>query len=90
VASRKGETELILYPPAFGGDQEQKLNQRVGQWTGIVFLTDDISTTYETLRQRGVEFEAEPSQQPWGGLETWFSDPDGNRLHLAQRPEWMG
>jgi len=89
VASRKGEAEIILYPPAFGGDKEEELKRRVGQWTGMVFLTEDIRATYEMLRQRGVEFEAEPSQQPWGGLETWFSDPDGNRLHLAQRPDWM-
>jgi uncharacterized glyoxalase superfamily protein PhnB len=72
-----------------GGDREEELRKRVGTWAGIIFLTDDIHAPYETLRQRGVEFEAEPSQQPWGGLETWFSDPDGNGFHLVQRPEGM-
>ena len=89
VAPSRGDTELILFPPAMGGKREEELKQRVGTWTGIVFLTDDIYAAYQTLRQQGGEFDAKPSQQPWGGLETRFSDPDGNSFHLAQRPEWM-
>jgi uncharacterized glyoxalase superfamily protein PhnB len=63
------------------------LEERIGSWTGIVFYTDDIHATYETLKQRGVKFEAEPKQQSWGGMETWFFDPDGNRYHLGQLPK---
>jgi catechol 2,3-dioxygenase-like lactoylglutathione lyase family enzyme len=87
VTPGPGGTELILYRavPEMNGDQTDEINARVGSWTGIVFLTDDIQSTYKTLSERGVEFEAEPSQQPWGGWETWFADPDGNRFHLAQR-----
>jgi lactoylglutathione lyase len=86
VKPKRGETELLLFA-AHSPNAPEGAERRVGGWTGMVFRTDDIWKTYEELRGRGVEFEAEPSQQPWGGMETWFSDPDGNRFHLAQRPE---
>jgi predicted enzyme related to lactoylglutathione lyase len=89
VARRKGETELILFRPvpSIAGSQFQELTRRIGTWTGIVFLTNDIETTYETLRERGVEFHKEPTKQGWGGIEAIFSDPDGNHFHLVQRPD---
>lgn len=89
VAPHKGGTELILFHPAIGGQRAEELANRVGAFTGIVLLTHDIHKTYAELCAQGVVFESEPVQQPWGGLETWFSDPDGNRFHLAQRPSWM-
>jgi lactoylglutathione lyase len=87
VARQKGETEIILFKPVPSlGPGAEALKERVGTWTGIVFHTNDIQSDYETLRGRGVKFEAEPKQQSWGGLETWFFDPDGNRFHLGQMP----
>lgn len=83
VAPQKGGPQLILYHPGMlpsGGDE---LTHRVGSWTGIVFYTDDIDETYKTWLERGVKFDAPPSPQPWGGYETWFTDPDGNRFHLG-------
>lgn len=88
VARRRGETELILFRPSpmiATGDQLEELNRRVGIWTGIVFLTDDIQATYEMLRERGVEFQRKPAPQGWGGIEAVFSDPDGNYFQLVQR-----
>ncbi len=91
VTPQKGQTELILFQPAMCMDEDkvEETKKRVGIWTGIIFLTDDIQSTYKMLRERGVVFDAEPSQQFWGGLETWFCDPDGNRFHLVQQPEFM-
>lgn len=92
VAREAGETELILYHPASFAKEETvraELDARVGTWTGIVFLTDDIQHTYRAMHERGVVFETEPKRQPWGGWEAFFQDSEGNRFHLAQRPEGM-
>lgn len=89
VAHRDGGTEIVLFHPValIVGDRVEELNRRIGTWTGIVFLTDDMEQTYQSLRQQGVEFSAEPRKQSWGGWEALFSDPDGNVFHLVQRPE---
>ena len=87
VARQRGETELVLLRPvrALAGDRLEELNSRIGIWTGIVFFTDDIHGTYQTLLDRGVEFDTQPKRQGWGGMEAIFADPDGNRFHLVQR-----
>jgi len=81
------ETEIILFRPTVSNDRTGELRRRIGSWTGVVLLTDDIRATYQELIDRGVDFEAEPARQPWGGWETWLRDPDGNRFHLVQRQE---
>lgn len=88
VARQRGETELVLFRPvpSIAGNQLEELEGRIGIWTGITFLTADIHSTYEALRERGVEFHNEPTPQAWGGTEAIFSDPDGNYFHLVQRP----
>lgn len=86
VAPEVGGPQLILYHPGMNPDDASLLEPRVGAWTGIVFFADNIQDTYKELVERGVKFDAPPSQQPWGGWETWFVDPDGNRFHLGTRP----
>ncbi|HKG23579.1 MAG TPA: VOC family protein [Blastocatellia bacterium] len=87
VARQKGETEIILFKPVPSlGPGAEALKERIGTWTGIVFHSDDVWGDYERLREKGVRFEAEPTRQGWGGVETWFFDPDGNRFHLGQLP----
>jgi len=91
VARSRGETELVLFHPvpSVAGSRVEELRQRIGTWTGIVFFTDDIQTTYRELIDKGVEFSVEPKLQPWRGWETQFTDPDGNWFHLVQRPANM-
>lgn len=88
MARRRGETELVLFHPvkAVAGDRVEELRERIGIWTGVVFLTDDIERDYRELSDRGVEFTLPPRLQPWGGHEAQFTDPDGNGFHLVQRP----
>ncbi len=75
--------QIILYHPGMNAKKEKELKARIGTWTGIIFHTDDIHDSYANFKRRGVKFEAPPSQQFWGGWETSFSDPDGNRFHLG-------
>ena len=89
IAKKAGETEIILFRPVRSvfGERLEEFNARIGIWTGMVFLTDDIEATYQALRERGVEFQKEPAKQVWGGMEAIFSDPDGNSFQLVQRPK---
>jgi predicted enzyme related to lactoylglutathione lyase len=49
----------------------------------ITIETDDIQTTVEELKSRGVEFASGVLEFPWGYVAQ-FQDPDGNRLQLRE------
>jgi lactoylglutathione lyase len=83
------DAELLLFRPGMYGKDSESLSDRVGVWTGIVFLTDDIEASYSEVKSKGVKFVSEPKCQMWGGIEASFSDPDNNRFQLVQRPDGM-
>lgn len=51
----------------------------IGPWK-----TDDCQKTYETLRDRGVEFLQPPTDRPYGIIEAIFKDNSGNIMVLSQ------
>ena len=55
-----------------------------GVATELFFATDDVQSTYEELKGRGVEFQQEPTEQPYG-VDAGFRDPSGNQMRVAQR-----
>lgn len=77
-----GEVNLLVeaVPPDAPAD-EQALR---GRFTGVSFAVDDIQAAYARLAGAGVEFEAAPEQQAWGGWLATFRDSDGNTLQLVQ------
>jgi predicted enzyme related to lactoylglutathione lyase len=76
VSPKGAETLVILYTPP-------GMENRIGGFSNILWDTDDIQTTFEDLRAKGVEFTQEPSQQGWGWWAQ-FKDPDGNEFGLGQ------
>ena len=72
-------------PPVFDEDTRSKLSELVakGAAGGLFFATDDCQATYEELKGRGVEFQQEPTEQPYG-IDAGFRDPFGNQMRLAQ------
>ncbi|MGW0736442.1 VOC family protein [Streptomyces sp. NPDC002851] len=46
----------------------------------------DLAAAHEELRGRGVEVVREPLREPWGLIEMWIKDPDGNDLVLVEVP----
>ena len=72
-------------PPVFDEKTRDQINALVakGAATGLFFSTDDIDSTYQELKGRGVEFQQEPTQQPYG-IDTGFRDPSGNQMRVAQ------
>src|ERR1035438_1890321 len=52
------QTGIVLFTPP--GQED-----RIGSFTGISFLTDDVQKTYEDYVARGVEFVQPPKVEPW-------------------------
>jgi catechol 2,3-dioxygenase-like lactoylglutathione lyase family enzyme len=72
-------------PPVFDDDTRQKILDVMakGAGGGLFFSTDDIQSTYEELKKRGVEFGQEPTEQPYG-IDAGFRDPSGNQARMMQ------
>jgi catechol 2,3-dioxygenase-like lactoylglutathione lyase family enzyme len=69
--------QLVLWPGTPG--QAQPLQSHTpGAYT---IDTGDCRKAYETLKSRGVKFDTEVLEYPWGYIAV-FQDPDGNRLQL--------
>ena len=75
-------------PPVFDTDTRDQLKTLMakGAAGGLFFSTDDCQATYEELKSRGVEFQQEPTQQPYG-IDAGFRDPSGNQMRVAQLSE---
>ena len=73
-------------PPVFDEDTREKIQSLLakGASGGLFFATDDIRATYEELKSRGVEFQQEPTEQPYG-VDAGFRDVSGNHFRVAQQ-----
>lgn len=55
-----------------------------GAIAGAIFLTtDDAQGSFETLRDRGVEFTDEPTERPYG-IDFGVRDPFGDAIRIGQ------
>jgi uncharacterized glyoxalase superfamily protein PhnB len=70
---------LVLWPGTPG--QAQPVQGRIP--ASVTIETEDCREAYEELKSRGVEFETDVLEQPWGYVAQ-FEDPDGNRLQLRE------
>ena len=82
------ELGIVLSEPHAGrsqadGDTLQELVTK-GALGPIVFWTDDLDATFETLRAAGAEVLQEPIDQPWGPRDAAFRDPSGNMIRITQ------
>jgi len=71
------DTRLTLFTPDVHED-------RVGTFSNITCVADDVERTYEELRGRGVEFMRPPRQADWGAAAL-FRDADGNVFVISPR-----
>lgn len=79
---------IVLSVPHAGrsqadGDAMQELLTK-GVLPMLVFRTDDLDRTFETLRASGAEVLQEPIDQPWGPRDCAFRDPSGNMVRISQ------
>jgi catechol 2,3-dioxygenase-like lactoylglutathione lyase family enzyme len=75
-------------PPVFDEDTRSKIQELMarGAAGGLFFATDDVQASYDELSKRGVEFQQEPTEQPYG-IDAGFRDPSGNNMRMAQLRE---
>jgi predicted enzyme related to lactoylglutathione lyase len=71
--------QLVLWPGTPG--QAQPVQGRIPAICTIE--TDDLQKDYDALKARGVKFDSEVLEFPWGYIAQ-FEDPDGNRLQLRE------
>lgn len=53
----------------------------------LYFEVHDVDLTVQTLKDKGVAFETEPTDQRWLWREAWLHDPAGNALCLYHAGE---
>jgi predicted enzyme related to lactoylglutathione lyase len=72
-------------PPVFDEETRGQIMALMakGAASGLFFSTDDCRASYEELSKRGVEFQQEPTQQPYG-IDAGFRDPSGNQMRMLQ------
>ena len=82
--------EIVLSVPHAGrsqadGDALQELLTK-GVLSMLVFRSDDLDATFETVRASGAEVLQEPIDQDWGPRDCAFRDPSGNVVRISQAP----
>jgi catechol 2,3-dioxygenase-like lactoylglutathione lyase family enzyme len=72
-------------PPVFDEETRAQIMNVMakGAAGGLIFSTDDCKASYEELKDKGVEFQQEPSEQPYG-IDAGFRDPSGNQARMVQ------
>jgi predicted enzyme related to lactoylglutathione lyase len=80
VGVKGQDFQLVLWPGTPG--QGQPVYGHVS--AAYTIEVSDCQKMFEALELRGVKFETEVLEYPWGSVAV-FQDPDGNRLQLLQR-----
>jgi len=57
-----------------------------GALNGVHFRTDDLDSSFESVRDAGAEIVQEPTEQPWGTRDFALRDPSGNMIRIDQPP----
>jgi uncharacterized glyoxalase superfamily protein PhnB len=72
-------------PPVMDPETAEQVRNLMSKgFAGTIFLTtDDIRSSYEELKGRGVEFTETPEERPYG-IDSGFRDPSGNSIRLTQ------
>jgi catechol 2,3-dioxygenase-like lactoylglutathione lyase family enzyme len=79
VAVPGQDFQLVLWPGTPG--EAQPVQGRIP--AAYTIETADCRGAFEALKSRGVAFETDVLEYPWGSTAV-FQDPDGNRLQLRQ------
>jgi serine phosphatase RsbU (regulator of sigma subunit)/catechol 2,3-dioxygenase-like lactoylglutathione lyase family enzyme len=86
VAPPTGLPGIALVVPPDGS----VVSQRVGQNTGVGFLTEDVHAVFEEWSKHGVRFTLPPTEPSWGkgkARYALFEDVDGNLFSLIEIDE---
>ena len=62
-------------------------DNRLAGWRHLAIRVEAIEAAREELERRGVEFTETVKPAGGGGRVLFFKDPEGNLLHLVERPK---
>jgi len=80
VAAKLPHSNVVIH---LCGKNEDWEDDRPGGQTGISLKSDDKDKTYRELKSKGVEFDVELRDAPWGGGKyAIFKDLDGNKFWM--------
>jgi len=85
-ATGAGLTGMALVVPPEGSAE----HQRIGQNTGLSFLTENVRRLFAEWSRRGVRFRLPPMEPEWGAGQAryaLFEDVDGNSFSLIEFDE---
>lgn len=71
----------LLLAKAEGAEQRAAIGNQTGGRVGFFLQTDDFRRDHATMLAKGIEFEEDPRQEPYGTVAVW-RDPFGNRWDL--------
>jgi predicted enzyme related to lactoylglutathione lyase len=76
----KGQDLLLVLWPGTPGQGQPYQGRATAAYT---IETPDCRKAFETMKSRGVKFDTDVLEFPWGYVAV-FQDPDGNHLQLRQ------
>ncbi|MDA9008703.1 VOC family protein [Alphaproteobacteria bacterium] len=82
IVSPGGSTHLLL-AKAQGERQTKAIGNQSGGRVFLILQTDDFYRDYQLYKERGVVFEEEPREEPYGTVAV-FVDIFGNRWDLIE------
>jgi uncharacterized glyoxalase superfamily protein PhnB len=89
VAPKESNSTLSLVEPnreLLKTDEEiNRAKMKIGTDTDVWFYANDIESTYEELKGKGVNL-TKPEKQDWGGTMSILKDQDGNLFGLISVP----
>ena len=89
VAPKESNSTLSLVEPnreLLKTDEEiNRAKMKIGTDTDVWFYANDIESTYEELKDKGVNL-TKPEKQDWGGTMSILKDQDGNLFGLISVP----
>ena len=85
VAPKKSQSTISLMVPnpmmMSDGVEIEAVKKSIGAETGIWFYSNNIQSTYEELKGKGVDITT-PEKQEWGGVMSKVKDQDGNSFSI--------
>lgn len=83
VSPPGSDTGSLLLAQADGPNQIAAVGNQTGGRVGFFLQTDDFKRDHAEMLSKGVHFEEDPRQEPYGWVAVW-RDPFGNRWDLIQ------
>ena len=81
----EGETAFaFLELDPLGIAVSRRRPEHEGRHFELCLYTDDADRAAAQLREAGADEVQPPRDEPWGERRTYFRDPDGNLVHIAQ------